>query len=482
MYATLLLSAVVGLGGSVHAAPQAPLPTPNALRIQPWPDNPRYWQYQGEPVLLIGGSKDDNLFQIPDLQEHLDLLAAVGGNVIRNTMSDRQDFGFEVYPFAKLPDGKYDLERWNDEYWRRFSDMLRLTYERDIIVQIEVWDRFDYSRDNWKVHPYNPANNVNYSVEQCGLATSYANHPGSDEQPFFHTIPGMPRYEPRLDVVRATQERFVDKLLSVSLDYGNVLYCMDNETSSPMQWGQHWMSFIRQRAGHRRLLVYCTDMFDNVHMPERSRELAEQIRQPELYPFLDVSQVNSRNFGQDHWDRFQWIVGQVQSSPRPLNHTKIYSAGESAWGSGTPKEGVQRFWRNIVGGAASSRFHRPTSGIGLNELSQACLRAARKVESVVKFWDVVPHQELLAEREPNEAYLAARPGEAYILFFTDGGRVTLDLTGHQGVLAGRWVDINAGDWGAELTLRAGAQVEVGAPGEGPHVLVAVSLPGGGERE
>ena len=29
--------------------------------------NPAYWQYGGKPILLLGGSKDDSLFQIPDL-------------------------------------------------------------------------------------------------------------------------------------------------------------------------------------------------------------------------------------------------------------------------------------------------------------------------------------------------------------------------------------------------------------------------------
>lgn len=31
--------------------------------IQPWPENPWYWSYRGEPVLLLGGTDDDNLFQ-----------------------------------------------------------------------------------------------------------------------------------------------------------------------------------------------------------------------------------------------------------------------------------------------------------------------------------------------------------------------------------------------------------------------------------
>ena len=124
-------------------AVRVPADDANGQRIKPYEANPRYWQYKGKPVLLLGGSKDDNLFQLPDLREHLDELAAVGGNFVRNTMSDRRDKGFEVYPFQKLANGKYDLDQWKDEYWTRFENFLRWTHERDIFVQIEVWDRFD---------------------------------------------------------------------------------------------------------------------------------------------------------------------------------------------------------------------------------------------------------------------------------------------------------------------------------------------------
>lgn len=153
--------------------------------IQPSAENPWYWQYNGKTVLLLGGTKDDNLFQIPDLKNHLDELASAGGNFIRNTMSDRRDGGFEVYPFRQLPNGKYDLNEWNDEYWRRFENMLQWTHERAIVVQIEVWDRFDYSRNHWEVHPYNPKNNVNYTYEESGFQAQYPDHPGRNVQPFF---------------------------------------------------------------------------------------------------------------------------------------------------------------------------------------------------------------------------------------------------------------------------------------------------------
>jgi hypothetical protein len=37
-----------------------------ADRIQPYAKNPTYWQYLGKPVMLLGGSDEDNLFNHPN--------------------------------------------------------------------------------------------------------------------------------------------------------------------------------------------------------------------------------------------------------------------------------------------------------------------------------------------------------------------------------------------------------------------------------
>ena len=61
--------------------------------IEVYSENPFYWSHDGKPVLLLGGSGDDNLFQWAGaefgdkLSEHLDLLVSFGGNYVRNTMS-----------------------------------------------------------------------------------------------------------------------------------------------------------------------------------------------------------------------------------------------------------------------------------------------------------------------------------------------------------------------------------------------------------
>ena len=206
-----------------------------------------------ETRAAVGGSDDDNLFQWPKekLIPQLDRLAAAGGNVIRNTMSDRKDKGFEVYPFKRLENGKYDLTAWNDEYWARFERMLRETAKRGIFVQIEIWDRFDYTdsrgSNRWQIHPYNPRNNVNYTYDESGFATRYPDHPGANKQPFFFTTPKQRNNQ----VVLRYQQQFVNKLLDYTLQFDHVLYCMDNETNGEEEWGRYWAHFVKERAAEQ---------------------------------------------------------------------------------------------------------------------------------------------------------------------------------------------------------------------------------------
>jgi len=140
----------------------------NADCIKPYEKNPRYWQYKDRPVLLLGGSKTDHIFLLDDLKEHLDEIAAVGANYVRNTMSQRE--GLDLKPHKRLSSGKFDLKQWNAEYWKRFANCLKWCQERQIIIQIEVWDRFDYSQEQWRNSPWRPGNNVNYTNQQTGLA------------------------------------------------------------------------------------------------------------------------------------------------------------------------------------------------------------------------------------------------------------------------------------------------------------------------
>jgi hypothetical protein len=436
-------------------------------RIQPWTENRFYWQYKGDPILLLGGSDDDNLFQWPGekLRPHLDRIRTVGGNYVRNTMSDRRDGGWELYPFLRLPTGKYDLEQWNPEYWDRFEQFLRWTSERDIIVQIEVWDRFDYSREHWAPHPYNPANNVNYTYGQSGFAAEYPDHPGANNQPFFFTTPGQRDNR----VVFQFQRRFVDKMLEHSLKYGHVLYCIDNETRGEEEWGRFWARHIKKKAHEAGVTIAVTEMWDDWDL--KAERHLRTLDHPELYDFVDVSQ-NNHNSGDKHWNNALWVHKYLEGNPRPINTVKTYGADRNKFGH-SDRDGVERFVRHILAGFASARFHRPDSGLGLNAKAQAAIRAIRKLESLVKPWELTPLQEVLTGREDNEAYAAGKLGTAYAVYLTDGGAV--NLRAGRGRFAVRWIDVSTGEWGPESETHGTGIIELVAPAKG-HWIAAVVKP------
>ena len=421
----------------------------NEDRMQPSSANPFYWQYKGQPVLLLGGSVEDNLFQISDIEAHLDLLKSVGGNYVRCTMSSRDEGN--VWPFERDPEtGLYDLNKPGQEYWHRFELFLELAAERDIIAQFEMWDRFDFARDPWQDNPYNPKNNINYTVEESGLKETINSHPGQRESAFFRSLPELEDNQ----TVLKYQHLQVDKMLSISLRFGNVLYCMDNETNESPKWGAYWSQYIHRKAADAGALVQTTEMWDAHNL--RDKQHLATIDHPELYSFVDLSQNNHRS-GQEHWDNPRAIRRHIIDSGhvRPMNSVKIYGADTGGFGKG--RDAQERFWRLIFAGFASARFHRPPSGLGLTEAPQAHIRSMRMLTDEMHIFSCEPHNDLLQEREENEAYCIANPGVEYAVFFPNGGEVILDVLAEPGKQVHlRWLDILKSEWSGE-PINLGAQ-------------------------
>jgi hypothetical protein len=428
-------------------------------------------------VLLLGGSDDDNLFQWPEelLVPQLDRIRACGGNVIRNTMSDRQDRGFEVYPYLRREDGKYDLEQWNPTYWERFRRLLQETKNRGIFVQIEVWDRFDYTDSgkpqNWQPHPYNPANNVNYTFDESGFAQRYPDHPGANRQPFFFTTPNQRNNER----VLRYQQRFVNRMLDESLQFDHVLYCMDNETQAEEEWGRYWAQFIKARAAQENKHVQVTEMWDDWNLTAESHK--RTFDHPELYDFVDVSQ-NNHNKGDRHWELFLAVRQYLAAHPRPMNTTKTYGADGNKFGH-TDQDGIERFWRHLLAGAASMRFHRPDSGLGISDKAVSTIRAARLTEVLVPMWHLTAAQHLLGQREANEAYAASdlstsatsnRP-PSVVVYFPRGGEVTLQCPELGKQVRLQWISIDQGTLGEAAMVVNRDSLPITAPSQANWVVV-----------
>jgi len=434
--------------------------------IQPYEANPFYWEFKGEPVLLVGGSIEDNLFQRTDLEAQLNLLQGAGGNYVRNTMSSR-DSGNE-WPYEKNEAGLYDLNTFNTAYWDRFSRFLAQTATRGIIVQIEVWATFDYYDDHdmrrgfWQKNPLNPKNNVNYTVASSGLPDTVASHPTQTENPFFFSVPEQENNA----LLLSLQHAFVDQLLSYSLQYDHVLYCMDNETSVPPTWGAYWAMYIKEKAREAGKKVFVTEMWDPWDLSHEMHSYT--FDHPETYDFVDVSQ-NNHNTGQEHWDNAQEQRDRILTSGviRPMNNVKIYGSDEGRFGS--TMDAQERFWRNIFGGMASARFHRPSLGLGINQTVEAHLNSAQLFANEFDVFNAEPTVSFLEGREENEAYGMRQADGRYAVLFPASAEVAINRTVEQGEQI-KWLNILESNWVFE-PINAASLLKLSPPGPGMWVAL-----------
>lgn len=163
-------------GGERQAAPTAP--------ISLHPENPRYFLWRGRPALLITSGEHYGavLNRDFDYRKYLDTLAADGLNytrvfsgayvepqgafkIERNTLAPRP--GAFLAPWRRSnqpghPDGgnKFDLSRWDDEYFTRLKSVVAYAESRGVIVELSLFCPM-YEAAQWSLSPMNAANNVN---------------------------------------------------------------------------------------------------------------------------------------------------------------------------------------------------------------------------------------------------------------------------------------------------------------------------------
>ena len=120
-------------------------------------------------------------------------------------------------------------------------------------------------------------------------------HPIYTENNFFRSVP----QQMNISRVLWYQKKFVDKMLSYTLDHDHVLYCMDNETSVPSDWGKFWAKYIQKAGALNDRIVQTTEMWDPHDLSHPMH--FETFDHPDIFTFVDISQNNHQS-GEHHWD------------------------------------------------------------------------------------------------------------------------------------------------------------------------------------
>ena len=419
--------------------------------IQPYRNNPWYWEYKGEPIMLVGASDRDNLWQWTGdvLIDQLNLIQSVGGNYVRNTMSDRNEG--DTFAPKEIEDGLYDLDQWNEAYWDKLKFFLDETEKRGIIVHLTLWDHFDLSGaggyGRFAIHPLNPDNNINWEPGTIRNASDYYGGSLSTNN------------EP----VLAYQRRYIDRLISISARYNHIFYNIANESSLDVEWDNYWAIYIKDAASKYGRDIHVTTM---LFAPGTSVRRVMSYR--DIYSFAEVSQNNQDALGpvgKKHWENLLFwrkMIAMSDEGPMPINNVKVYGEGVgNNTAAGTEKEAVERFWRNIFGGAASTRFHRPAMraggtwgwGIGISERAQQTLRAVNMFLDEFDIFNAEPYEAFSTVGNSVDSYCMANLGKEYAVYFP-GGRATvhLDPWVHVERVSVKWLDIAALTWREEIII------------------------------
>ena len=225
------------------------------LRIHP--DHPNLFQDpQGNPLRLAGSHHWDTLqdnAERPgrfDFERYLDRLTGWGHNFIRLWTHEAwtHDLHPRIYLREDRPgvrralDGRprFDLTRFNPEYFERLRGRVVRAGERGIYVSVMLfngWSIHNKGEGNpWDRHPFNRENNHN------GID---GDPDGRGEGTDVHTL--------RLPEITRLQEAYVAKVVETVGDQDHVLWEISNESpGESVPWQYHLIRYLRKidPAGH----------------------------------------------------------------------------------------------------------------------------------------------------------------------------------------------------------------------------------------
>ena len=142
-------------------------------------------------------------------------------------------------PFFYTPGKKWDLSKYNDEFFLKLRKMIQTAYDYGLVVQLMLFDRtgLDFMGDclRWPYNPWNAKNNINKVIEANpnGVNSFYKRdligqiiyrepvRPGDDDGGGGIVIEEITLGE--------LQDSYVNRVVSATMEYPNVVYEIMNE-------------------------------------------------------------------------------------------------------------------------------------------------------------------------------------------------------------------------------------------------------------
>ncbi len=393
-----------------------------------------YWNYNGKTILLLGLS-DQNLFStenyLQDLTEH----SNSGANYIRINLSP--DKSNQYTPYLK-EEGLYDLDKWNPEFWARFDTMLNESEERGVIVQLELWNSEAFEAEGWDKNPYNPKNNANL-------------YGFSDPNEFFNNTPDQ-----NINIrLLAYQQKWIDKILSYTLDRPNVIYSVDNGMEISSTWYLFWMQYMHRYASEQDKHIF-------ISKPWKIKDLHHvlydiSVENPE-FGYFDISSNNSNNLNTLQENILSFRTKTLKPANSLFQKDMILNDS-----SGSTE--ISGFVINVLSGVASVSFSTPSTK------KTNVIRSIRMMQEETDFFNMSPCKKSSFDNHGKQVFCQTIPCKEYIVYFQDKTSANIPSGICYGSYTLKWLDVLNADWHNEQKIELNKSSILIPPSEGMWIAI-----------
>ena len=421
--------------------------------------NPRYFSdNSGRLVYLTGSHTWSNLQdilmpgdQVLDFSGYLDMMKSNGHNFMRMWMFEQplmaawtpDTISFEPLPFlrtgpGKARDGKpkFDLTKFNPEYFNRLRQRVIDAGEKNIYVSVMLFQGWSLDRTGFGVGnpfpflPYHAPNNIN-GISVPETKEDY------DDKPSLHSLQVSPQ-------LLKVQEAYVKKVIETVNDLDNVLYEIINEGGGTA-WQYHMIRFIKKTESimPKQHPVGMTHRGDKI---QRNRDL-----------FDSPADWISPNAQPYPWKLKDSIVStSFKTDPPQSDGTKVVVTDtDHLWGHGGNYKWV---WKSFLRGlnpifmdpwnplpgkedeAKTTGWIYDEGGITKDDrdypeyfLIRANMGYCRSFAERVDLRNMQPRADLSSTR-----YCLANPGKEYLVYFPESVVARIDLRNQPGEFTVEW--------------------------------------------
>ena len=386
------------------------------------PRNRRYFVDQSGNAVCLTGSHlgwelQDNAwdkFVTFDFDEYLNRLARHGHNVIRlwmveHTRTSRPEVKSVASPMpfrrtgpGRALDGelKFDLDRFNPDYFGRLKTRVELARSRGIYVVVMLFQGWSLRSNDqfrpWFGHYFNAQNNIN-DID--------GDPNGDDSGHIVHSLenPGITRI----------QESYVRRVVESVGQSDNVLFEVANESLGSLEWHEHMASFVTSCMRH-------TDRNRPVLISGCRRGLSNETLFGSSQVCLGVSRDANHPYA---------------TNPPAADGRRIIIADSDHIEPRT--KNPEFVWKNFFRGN-----HPWVLDWGLLDLTdkswepiRVALGRIHKVTEHIDLADYEPRSDLVS----TDYCLASRKGDLFA-YLPNSGQIRVDLTKFPGSFSVHWID------------------------------------------